>query len=49
MHINHDELTKGLDFVNNATGTACTDNKVAVKVAFTNATDAGKSTNRSNT
>lgn len=38
----HDELTKGLDFVNNATGTACTDNKVAVKVAFTNATDAGK-------
>lgn len=38
----HDELTKGLDFVNNATGTACTDNKVAVNVAFTNATDAGK-------
>ena len=35
----HDELTKGLDFVNNATGTACTDNKVAVKVAFTNATE----------
>ena len=38
----NDELTKGLDFVNNANGTACTDNKVAVKVAFTNATDAGK-------
>ena len=37
----HDELTKGLDFVNDATGTACTDNKVAVKVAFTDATDAG--------
>ena len=36
----HDELTKGLDFVNNATGTACTDNKVAVKVAFTDGTDA---------
>ena len=36
----HDELTKGLDFVNDATGTACTDNKVAVKVAFTDATDA---------
>ena len=36
-----DELTKGLDFVNDATGTACTDNKVAVKVAFTDATDAG--------
>ncbi len=31
----HDELTKGLDFVNDAKGTACTDNKVAVKVAFT--------------
>lgn len=37
----HDELTKGLDFVNDATGTACIDNKVAVKVAFTDATDAG--------
>ena len=36
----NDELTKGLDFVNNATGTACTDNKVAVKVAFTDGTDA---------
>lgn len=36
----NDELTKGLDFVNNANGTACTDNKVAVKVAFTDGTDA---------
>lgn len=31
----NDELSKGLDFVNDANGTACTDNKVAVKVAFT--------------
>lgn len=37
----NDELTKGLDFVNDANGTACTDNKVAVKVAFTDGTDAG--------
>ena len=36
----NDELTKGLDFVNDANGTACTDNKVAVKVAFTDGTDA---------
>ena len=36
----NDELTKGLDFVNDANGTACTDNKVAVKVAFKDATDA---------
>ena len=36
----NDELAKGLDFVNNANGTACTDNKVAVKVAFTDGTDA---------
>ena len=35
-----DELSKGLDFVNDANGTACTDNKVAVTVAFTEATDA---------
>ena len=36
----HDELSKGLDFVNDTNGTACTDNKVAVKVAFTDGTDA---------
>ena len=36
----HDELTKGLDFVNNATGTACEGNSVKVTVAFKNATDA---------
>ena len=37
----HDELTKGLDFVNDATGTACEENNVKVTVAFTDATDAG--------
>ncbi|WP_379694541.1 SpaH/EbpB family LPXTG-anchored major pilin [Mediterraneibacter gnavus] len=36
----HDELSKGLDFVNDVSGTACTGNKVAVKVAFTGGTDA---------
>ena len=36
----HDELSTGLDFVNDANGTASTDNKVAVKVAFTDGTDA---------
>ena len=36
----HDELSTGLDFVNDENGTACTDNKVAVKVAFTDTTDA---------
>ena len=36
----HDELSKGLDFVNDVSGTACTGNKVAVKVAFTDGTDA---------
>lgn len=35
----HDTLSAGLDFVNDANGTACTDNKVAVKVAFTDTTD----------
>lgn len=35
----NDELSKGLDFVNDANGTACTDNKVTVKVAFKDATD----------
>lgn len=36
----NDELSKGLDFVNDANGTACTDNKVTVKVAFKDATAA---------
>lgn len=36
----HDELTDGLDFVNDVNGAACTGNKVTVKVAFTDATDA---------
>ena len=36
----HDELSKGLDFVNDVSGTACTGNKVAVKVAFTDGIDA---------
>ena len=36
----HDELTKGLDFVNDANGTACEGNSVKVTVAFTDATDA---------
>ena len=36
----HDELSKGLDFVNDVSGTACTGNKVAVTVAFTDGTDA---------
>lgn len=31
----HDELTKGLDFVNDANGTAVSDNAVKVAVAFT--------------
>ena len=31
----HDELTKGLDFVNDANGTACEANSVKVTVAFT--------------
>ena len=36
----HDELSTGLDFVNDATGTACEGNSVNVTVAFTGATDA---------
>ena len=36
----HDELTKGLDFVNDANGTACEGNSVKVSVAYTDATDA---------
>lgn len=36
----HDELSTGLDFVNDATGTACEGNSVKVTVAFTGATDA---------
>ena len=40
QYIIHDELTDGLDFVNDANGTAVTGNAVNVKVAFTNGTDA---------
>ena len=36
----HDTLSDGLDFVNDATGTAVTGNAVNVKVAFKDATDA---------
>lgn len=36
----HDELSKGLDFVNDANGAPITGNTVNVKVAFTGATDA---------
>ena len=42
QYIIHDTLSQGLDFVNDANGTACTDNKVAVKVAFKDTTDASK-------
>ena len=34
----HDELTKGLDFVDDANGTACEGNSVKVTVAFTDTT-----------
>lgn len=37
----HDELTTGLDFVNDSNGAATSGNKVTVKVAFTDATDVG--------
>ena len=40
QYIIHDTLSKGLDFVNDATGTACEGNSVKVTVAFTGATDA---------
>ena len=40
QYIIHDELTDGLDFVNDANGTAVTGNAVNVKVAFTDGTDA---------
>ncbi len=40
QYIIHDTLSKGLDFVNDATGTACEGNSVKVTVAFTDATDA---------
>ena len=36
----HDELSTGLDFVNDATGVACEGNSVKVAVAFTDTTDA---------
>lgn len=40
QYIIHDTLSKGLDFVNNETGTACEGNNVKVTVAFTDTTDA---------
>lgn len=40
QYIIHDTLSKGLDFVNNETGTACEGNSVKVTVAFKDATDA---------
>lgn len=40
QYIIHDTLSKGLDFVNDAAGTACEGNSVKVTVAFTGATDA---------
>ena len=40
QYIIHDTLSKGLDFVNDATGTACEGNSVKVTVAFTDTTDA---------
>lgn len=40
QYIIHDTLSKGLDFVNDATGTACEGNSVKVTVAYTDATDA---------
>ena len=39
QYIIHDTLSKGLDFVNDATGAACEGNSVKVTVAFTDATD----------
>lgn len=39
-YIVHDELTKGLDFVNDKNGTTVTGNAVNVKVAFTDGVDA---------
>lgn len=40
QYIIHDTLSKGLDFVNDAIGTACEGNSVKVTVACTDATDA---------
>ena len=40
QYIIHDTLSKGLDFVNDATGTACEGNSVKVTVVYTDATDA---------
>lgn len=40
QYIIHDTLSKGLDFVNDETGTACEGNSVKVTVAFTGATEA---------
>lgn len=39
QYIIHDELSKGLDFVNDTKGTACEGNSVKVTVAFTGAAD----------
>ena len=40
QYIIHDTLSKGLDFVNDETGTVCEGNSVKVTVAFTGTTDA---------
>ena len=40
QYIIHDTLSKGLDFVNDETGTACEGNSVKVTVAFAGTTDA---------
>ena len=40
QYIIHDTLSKGLDFVNDANGTACEGNSVKVTVAFTDTTEA---------
>lgn len=40
QYVIHDELSNGLDFVNDENGTSVTGNAVKVKVAFTDGTDA---------
>lgn len=40
QYIIHDTLSKGLDFVNDETGTACEGNSVKVTIAFAGTTDA---------
>lgn len=44
QYIIHDELSKGLDFVNDTKGTACEGNSVKVTVAFTEEGVTGKGT-----